>query len=247
MAALCLGPELDIFERRKINAGVLACEDVAVRPITSLDASTLEFVSLGQGQAYRDLSNLYLKLKLKLMENVGTNKELAIDAKDGVVNNISSSLFKSVQLYLNNKPVSNIDTGYAYRSYLENLLNFGHEAAKCHLEPAGWVLDELEYDSIAPKKNPGLDKRKELFKAGKVVECCCKISCDFLNQNKLLLSNVEVRILMAREAPEFFVMSEDTSTSSVKILDATLYIPHLTINPQVLLAHEQVLQKQNAH
>lgn len=245
-SSFCLGPELDLFEKRKINAGVLACEDVAVRPITSLNASTLEFVSPGKSQAYRDVSSIYLRLRLKLMNDVVTNRELDDDAKDGVVNNISSSLFKSVQLYLNNKPVSNIDTCYAYRSYIENLLNFGSEMASVHLEPAGWSIDEGERDSIIAKKNPGFDTRKSWFQPSKIVETCCKISCDFFNQHKLLLSGVEIRLMFNRESPDFYIMGDTTSTSSIKIMDATLYIPHLTINPQVLMAHESVLQRQNA-
>lgn len=243
---VCLGPELDIFEKRKINAGILASEDLAIRPITSLNASTLEFVSPGQGPKYRDMSSIYLRLRLKLMDDVVKNTELKTDAKDGPINNISSSLFKSVQLFLNNKPVSNIDTCYAYRSYFENLLNFGTEQAAVHLEPAGWSLDNGEFDSITPTKNVGFDKRKEWFKPGKIVECCCKISCDFLNQNRLLLPNVELRLVLTRESPEFYIMSASDSTSSIKIMEATLYVPHVTINPQVLLAHESVLRKQNA-
>lgn len=245
-SALCLGPELDIFERRKINAGILACDDIAVRPITSLNAQTLEFISLGKSQAYRDVSNIYLRLRLKLMKDIAGNRPLTATDKDGVVNNISSSLFKSVQLYLNNRPVANIDTCYAYRSYFENLLNFGSEMAAVHLDPAGWAIDADKWDSITPAENSGFDKRKDMFKLSKTVECCCKVSCDFLNQNRLLLSGVEIRLLFNRESADFYVMSESASISSMQILDATLYIPHLTINPQVLLSHEALLRKHNA-
>lgn len=62
--AECMKSELDLFAKPAIQTNVIKSEEVAYRPISSIDnASVIEFVSLGHGDTYRDLSSIYLKLK----------------------------------------------------------------------------------------------------------------------------------------------------------------------------------------
>lgn len=244
--AVCLKPELDLFERRPIQAGILRSEEVALKPLSALNSSTqIEFLSLGRTDCYRDLSAIYLRLRIKLMKDAILNTPHA-DGTTGIVNLILHSMFKTVSVSLNNKPVASVDSNYPYRAYIESLLNFGNETASVHLEPAGWVIDESELDSIVEKKNPGLDTRKAMFKNSCEVEVIGRLHVDMFNQHKYLINGVDLRVILSLESPNFYVMAAETDTSSLKILDATLYVPHVTVNPQILLSHETVLMKKNA-
>lgn len=244
--AECMKSELDLFVKPLIQTNVLKTEEVAYKPIASLDNSTLlEFVSLGHGDTYRDLSSAYIKLVLKIKKSA---TEDHADAKSGVVNNFLHSLFRQCSIYLNGKPISQSDNNYSYRAYIESLLNYGHDAANTHLESAGWYLDTAGMlDDLTEKKNLGLDKRKAVFGKSARVEIIGRIHADFLNQSKLLPNNVDLRIAFSVEKPEFYMLEEDTGTSIVAIEDATLFLNHVTINPGVLLAHEAVLNSKNAH
>lgn len=239
-------PELDLFERRPLQVGVIRTEDVALKPLAALNSTTqLEFLSLGKTDCYRDLSSIYLRLRLKLLKDAVLNTEHT-DGKTGVVNNIIHSMFRQCSIYLNNKPVGAVDTNYPYRAYIESLLNFGNETASVHLEPSGWSIDSGQLDSITDKENPGLDMRKDMFKKSAEVEVIARLHADMFNQHKYLINGVDLRVILTLESPNFYVMGEDTDTSSVKILDATLYIPHLTLNNEVLMSHQTVMQKKNA-
>lgn len=262
----CMKSELDLFVNKPLQTNILKTEEVAYKPVSSLDnTSDIEFVSVGHGNTYRDPSSIYLQLRVQLLKNL--QGELHTDAKSTVVNNILHSLFKQCSVYLNNTPVAQNSNNHNYRCYIENLLNFGSETASTHLDGAGWTIDSKPMDYVAPtvvgggpnppptppvgstattEKNNGLETRREMFGNSNVVELMGRIHADVLNQSKLLLNNVDLRVVLSLEKPEFYVLEEDTGTSYMKILDATMYMNHATINPSVLIAHEMALQKMNA-
>lgn len=235
-------PELDLFEYPAVQTGVSRTEEVALKPLAALNSSgQLEFLSMGKTDCYRDLSNMYLRLRVKLLADAVLNTALAEDANVGTSDNIGHTLFKSAKLYLQNTLITSGDENYSYRAYIESLLNFSQEAAYIHLEPSGRYID-----SLVATKNPGLDKRKALFAKSSEVELIIRPKLDFAHQNKWLIGGIDMRVILTLNSPEFYIMAKDTDTSSIKIMDATLFVPHMTIAPQILLAHETVLQKQNA-
>ena len=108
------------------------------KPISSLtDDSPIEFVVPGQGDEYIDLAHTLLSIDAQIMpSNVGAWQS---DVKAGTVpsirpvNNLLHSLFSQVDVYLNQKLVSPPNNAYAYRAYIETLLNYGPAAKKSHL------------------------------------------------------------------------------------------------------------------
>jgi len=63
----CMKSELDLFAAHPTQSSILRTEEVSYNPIPSLDgASSIEFVCLGNGETYRDLSSVYLRLVMQL-------------------------------------------------------------------------------------------------------------------------------------------------------------------------------------
>lgn len=103
-------PELDLFVKPPVQTNILATQEIAYKPIASIqNATILEFISLGFGDTYRDLSSAYLKLVFKIKKSA---TEDHTDAKTGVVNNLLHSLFKQCSIYLNNTSISQNDIYY---------------------------------------------------------------------------------------------------------------------------------------
>lgn len=259
--------ELDLFSTPTVQSNILKTEEVAYKPIASLDnSSDLEFVSLGHGDTYRDLSSIYLRLKVQLVkikdgkEDFYTGKEIVItgaggvtdttaDDGPGVVNNVLHSLFRQCTIYLNGRPIAQTDNNYNYRAYIENLLNYGKDAASTHLESVGWYLDKDNMEAARNfEGNEGYLAREKLFSRSNVVELMGKIHADVFNQDKLLMNGVDLRVVLSLEKPEFYLLTKDSDNYSprIKILEATMYMNHVTVNPSIMLAHETVLQRSNA-
>ena len=233
----CMKSELDLFKVQPIQASVLKTEEVVYNPLSSIETSKeIVFYVPGNGDTYLDLTSVYLRLLIRVEGKT---------TEGGVVNNLLHSLFRNCSVHLNNVCVSQSDNNYHYRAYIEKLLNYGSDAASTHLESSGWYMDSGKFDSLTAKDNIGLDTRKKIFEKNKVVELIGKVHSDMFNQPKYMVNNVDLKITFNMEKPEFYML-EATEDGHIKIMAATLYVNHVTINPNILLAHHNALQQRNA-
>lgn len=237
--------ELDLFSSHPMQTNILKTEEIAYNPIASLDnPSSIEFMAVGNGDTYRDLSSVYLRLVVKIeSKQIKDEKGQLVESSPGVVNNLLHSLFRNCTIYLNNKSISQSDNNYHYRSYFEKILNYGKDAASTHLETTGWNLDTGDMDSL---EGVEVKKRVKMYKNGAKVELMGKIHADMFNQSRLLLNNVDLKVVLNLEKSDFYMMTKSTDESTIKILTATMYMNHVTINPNILIAHHNILQKRNA-
>jgi hypothetical protein len=136
------------------------------------------------------------------------------------------------------------DSNYAFKSCVETLLNYGDDASRSLLELQGWHPDTHSLDEIALAD--GLAKRKELTKNSKIFEIIGSIHASFFNQPLFLLNGVETRINLLLNKPEFYFHTKDGASAMLRIVDATLYLKYVFLNPSLLLAHQKVLQNRNA-
>ncbi|GFX38733.1 uncharacterized protein F54H12.2 [Trichonephila clavipes] len=88
------------------------------------DNAPVEFHISGSAEDYIDLSQtqLYVKAKIVKVDNTPITKDDTI----GPVNLFLHSLFSQVDVFLNDRVVSNSSNTYPYRSYIETLLNHGY-------------------------------------------------------------------------------------------------------------------------
>lgn len=235
--------ELELFSPSAIQTNILRSEEVAYNPVASIDNNTtIEFVSVGGSDTYRDLSSVYLRLIVKLQRK---KEEAAAKEpkKAGVVNNLLHSLFRNCVVSLNNVPVTKSDNNYHYKSYISTLLNYGQDSARTHLKSSGWELDDNKFDSLT--ENNGMKTRIDWFSKNNEngeIELYGKLHSDVFNVSRLLINNVDLKILLNLEKQSFFMMnSEADGEPQLKIMEATMYMRHITVNPSILLAHNNIL------
>ena len=108
--------------------------------VTSLaDDSPIEFVIPGHGEDYLDLTDTMSSLRIRVESERGESTSVAPDggAKVGPVNHLLYSMFNQIDVYFNQKLVSSPNNAYAYRTYIEALLNYALSAKTCHLTSNG--------------------------------------------------------------------------------------------------------------
>ena len=103
--------------------------------------SAITFLIAGTDE-YLDLSKTILYVEGKIM-NKDYKTELSGGGQTSVapVNNFLHSLFKQIDVYLNGKQVTPAMGTYAYRSYIETLLNYDVSAKKSQLSSAFYFKD----------------------------------------------------------------------------------------------------------
>lgn len=129
-------------------------------PVSSVaDGGSISFLSPGT-KDYVDLSKTILVVRAKVTEVDGTN--LDADMKVGAVNNFLHSLFKQVDVFLKGKQVTQATGIYAYRSYLETLLNYGPSAKQSQLAASLFYKDTAGKMDVADPTLGGADANRGL-------------------------------------------------------------------------------------
>ena len=134
---ICVKSELDLFSIPPTQTSIENGMMVEYHLIVSIvENGPIEFNIPGCGEDYLDLANPYLHIGVKIVEADGI--DIAADAGLGPVNLLLHSLFSQVEVQLNDKLVTSSASTYAYRAYLETLLNHIFSCIKSRF-PAGTV------------------------------------------------------------------------------------------------------------
>ena len=153
----CCKSELDLFSVPPTQTSVDETTFITVNPlhaITNTDVP-LEFNIPGTSDQYLDPSNIFIYLKVKLVDEDG----VAIVQDDHVTyptTNFLYSCFNQLEVYLNETSIGASAANYPYRSYIESLLNFSDDAKKSHLQASGYynIQDEPKViDTVRKKKS----------------------------------------------------------------------------------------------
>ena len=237
----CVKTELDLFSLPPTQTSIESGKWVQYKPISSLtDNAPIEFVVPGHGDEYLDLSNTMLTVTASITKADGT-KFTAKDKNVGPVNNWLHSLFSQVDVYLNGKLVSPQTNTYAYRAYLETLLNYGKDAKESHLTCCLWEADTASEMDNTEEANIGLKNRRVYTDASISADMVGHLHIDLCNQNKYLMNGVELRLRLVRSRDVFSIMST-TTECKVHVSDVGLMVRRCKISPSVLLAHSKTLE-----
>ena len=142
-----------------------------------------------------------------LVETTQGNPETAgAQAKVGPVNLLFHSLFRQVDLTMNDVLVSTSWDTYPYRAYITTMLSYGKATKDTwlrHLE--GWRTDDAgQYDD---KNTGGLVDRVKMVKNGRAFELKGRLHVDMFMQDRLIPNNVNVRLNLTRSRPQSYLMS----------------------------------------
>lgn len=244
MSTECSKTELDLFTLPPTQTSIELGQWVQYKPLASLtDDAPLEFAIPGHGDEYIDLSHTLLSLKVRIL-NVNGSIVTADSNKVGPVNCLLHSLFSQVEVYLNQKLVSVSGNTYPYRAYIETLLSYGAGAKESHLSSALWITDTAEHMDATEDDNKGLKKRRAFMFNSSPIDLMGHIHSDIFHQNKYLLNGVELKLKLFRSRDEFCLMSK--SPFIVNIMEASVMVRRVKINPTVLISHAKAIEQYSA-
>lgn len=248
----CAKTELELFSVPPTQTTIESSQCVHYKPISSLtDNSPIEFVVQGQGDEYIDLAHTMLSVRVSITPRVASTTATADVSKTvtgtvGPINNFMHSIFNQVDIFFNQKPVSPSNNLYAYRAYIETLLNYGKDAKNSHLSTVGWCQDTAGQMDNTADANAGLEKRREGLTCDTTQDFLGHLHCDVFNQERFLINGVEVRLRLTRSRDSFCLMDTTNKECKINILEATLIMRRVKISPGTLLSHARILAKTTA-
>ena len=166
------------------------------------------------GTDYIDLSRTQLYVKLKIIkEDSLTPFEETSDVDYATpIDLIMHTMWANIVVKLNGQIVSSSNNTYAYKAFIEHLLSSGEQNKKYQGNFVGSSPDTRYFDQTLPDTPPvnqGLQKRRKLSEkayAGatnvtskdkvQTIEYCGKLFADLCNQERYLLNEVGLEILL---------------------------------------------------
>lgn len=228
--------ELDIFATPPTQNSIESGSTFCYRPISTLsNTAPIEFLATASGDEYIDLAHT----TLHIVAYVKTDAAVAAGAVAQVapINNWLHSLFSHVDVYLNQKCITPPSNHYGYRSYIENLLNYGDAAKKSHLTSCLWYKDDN--GAFSSYENSGYKARKKIATGEKKIELYSNLHCDIFNVNKFMLNGVDLGVKLINAKNEFHLIGDQQA--HVEFVEANLFVRKVKINPSILLAHARAL------
>jgi hypothetical protein len=248
---------LDVFKLKTTQVAVDYIQTEEQRPLNNVtSAGPVEFVVTGEPDSYIDLAQTQLYVSLKVVKRNGDNLDHHVGEDNAgsvvaPVNLLLHALWSQVDVQLNDRLITPSSNTYAYKAYLETLLTYGPDAKKTYLEQSLFFKDEGgklgNNDPTRNNANNALRQRYKLIDTSAPVEMLGKIHVDVLSTDKLLLSNVDVRLKFTRNSDDFCLMSSEARDRyKIQISDVKLYVKRVHVSPTVQMAHNRILEKSNA-
>jgi len=247
--------EFEYFQPQPIQNSVSRVFKLEVTPVSALEhGGPIEFAIPSSNLRYFDLGKTTIYVKCAI--TTGANAAIAAANQVGPVNLTLLSLFASVDVELNGKPVNDQNGLYPYRAYFEVLLTHAPDVQDTQLQSEQWFKDTAgqmnEFNTADGSANQGLVKRATPFRIGADVELLGRLHCDIFHQDKAILPGVSIKIRLIPTRDNWVLMSPAPAGANVQenykivIKDARMFVHTMEVNPALSIAHEQMLLKNNA-
>ena len=243
-------PMLDLFRVPPTDISYVSYRMVPISPFTT-GINPVDF-QIDPQEDFIDLSRSYFEIRWTVKKSDGNNT--ANTDKTYFVNNLAHSLFKQISVRLNGTLISPQTDTYAYKAYLETLLNYNRDDGETILKPQGWnnvinIPDALNanqqdqtnaaFDALSEENQAvvkAFQKEVKEFSGGvsKVLSFVPHI--EVFHLSKLLIPGVQIGIKLYFNSPDFWSMRY-TGAVALRLQEADiklkLYLCQVKVNDSV--------------
>lgn len=212
---------LDIFSIPPTDTSIHSYRIATINP-TSNSITPIEFDIPG-GREHIDLTRSYFRMELSLKKTDDGN---IVDGDQvWLASNAFHTIIKQTSIYVNGTLVSEQTDTYAYKAYLETILNHGNEASETYLARQGFY-HALDHPPLLTAKNVDIagnhahwqalnsENQKAIKRAnglknkledGKKLILIGKLHADIFNVKRLFIPGLDLKMRFTLNDPKFFM------------------------------------------
>lgn len=239
----CATDSVDIFSTPPTQTTILKRTNVVATSPSSLNEGDLSFYLPALDEGYWNLHEHSFDLHGTIERRDGQALGEADDV--GFVNSPLHSLFSQVEVYLNEKLVSNSSNTYPYKAHIEKLLSYSSatkdEQYLCEL----FTKDTAGHMDAIDGKNDGLVKRIKYTKDGCIFTMKGSLHSEILRLDRYLLSKCSVKINLIPNREKFYLMAS-ADLYKVRFTLARFQAVKMTLSPTLINQHNMQLMKTTA-
>jgi len=184
------------------------------------------------------------KFRIKKLDAQGAAQNVEAGDMISTVNFPGGAVWKQCDLYFDNQQVST-HPYYAYKTYAETMCTFSILAKKSWLQAGLYYEDTPDKHEELDAQNKGFMARKKYIEDGKDLVLETKLHCDLANQEKFIVPNTVVNIVLTRNAMDFFMMAADAQKLQFELLDVYLEVAKYEISDAHYIQYQKLLSKNN--
>jgi hypothetical protein len=178
---------------------------------------------------------------------------LAENAAVAPVNLALHSMFSSLEVQLCGKSITDKDTLYPYRAFIETLLTYGDDVLNTRAKLSGWHLDKTAsaMDRVIMTTTGNVDPNEDFVQRSKTtaqsrtLTLVGRLHADLFHQNLDIPANCPIMITLTRSNSAFALMAEKDSGYHLVLESAKLYVRSKKLTPELIMAHRQMLTDSN--
>ena len=234
----CSKDEINLFTLPETQAVILESQYTAIFPAAQINRldGPIDFHIATATDLYLSPGDIKLYVKGTIKTAAGGH---ATTGRVHPENNFLHTLFTKVEIFLNDSTTSVGTCHYAYRAYIENLLNYDDDAKKTVLRTEGFYTegDLGNTQAALATRNP------------KTFEYYGNLHTDITLQPKLIMSGVDMKIRLTRSKAAFYLRADaDAAATSpyFNIDEIYLYIRRVKLNNEVFLNIDKYLSSETA-
>ena len=233
--------KLALFQKPYIETSVEDIQYIDFLPTSTISqGSVIEFRIPGTSSEYIDLKRCRLKVKLRIINSDGT--PIGVDNNVGLVNLSLASIFRQVDVQMQEKLVSSdINICYPYKSMMDVLLKYGFDLKEGLLQSELYYKDTSVMDAVPPGNNSGLMTRTAFTASGNEVTLEGPIHTDVFQQDRPILNGVKIVLKFHPSSDKFSLMTGDSENYKVSITSAILKVCHVKVANAVMIAQNEAL------
>ena len=185
---------------------------------------------------YIDFSRSYFRMDLNLKKTDRGN--LVAGSQRWLAPNAFHTIIKQPSIYVNGTLTTEQTDTYAYKAYLETILNYGTEDEETILKPQGYYsalnhpgsnLTANQIDSATPHANytalskgrkkavDGLLEMKDKTTGGKTIQLFGLPHVDLFNTGRMLIPGVNLKMRFTLNDPKFFMNGLTAVATDVRL------------------------------
>ena len=236
-----INPRLDFFKKPAVNVTntkyAITVNDPRVLPNGE---NPITFVINADGN-FINFSESFLRFKLKITQDDGTNMEDAMNGHVNFIPNIFYSLFKMVKVRVNDYPVTPASDLYTYKAYIDSLFSKTSDSEHIDLFTGGDFDANVENTFNAG--NPAWARRAALCNTSTVREYSGQLAVDFLRNSRNVLPGTKIEITLYPQPARFVIQHDGNAAVNAHnfkyvISDCQFFVKREEISPKALLGIE---------
>lgn len=237
--------ELALFSKPMVNTGITSYKWVQYRPVSTISNSgVLQFTIPGTSKDYVNLKNSYLQIAGRILKG----NEQPIKEDDCALENLAlQTLWSQVDVSFQQEVISSkVGTNYAYKSYLDIILNSSEHVMLNQLTSQLFHKDDAGLFDRA-NANSSYRLRKRQTRQGREIQLEGPLYVDICQQERPILNGVEINIKFWPNKPSFYISSILADKGYYfQVTDAILNVCMVEVSPAILVGHAAALKESPA-